>query len=83
MKPSDAVRAHCAKVYIEPARAKGSIVEIRAGDVHKALGYKSRIPLVCGAIGAEKFSDELGIQRVALEGPLQGTNTIFFFKFKE
>ena len=81
MSPSDAVRAHCVKVYIEPAQAKGSIVKIRAGDVHKALGYKSRMPLVCGAIGAEKFSEEQGIKRVALEGSLQGANTVLYFKF--
>src|SRR4051812_1402258 len=48
MSHADDVREHCRAHYLEPARARGeSTVSIRAGDVHSALGYKNRLPLVC------------------------------------
>jgi 5-methylcytosine-specific restriction enzyme B len=47
MRLADDVREHCRVNYVEPARARGeSTVPIRAGEVHTALGYKNRYPLV-------------------------------------
>ena len=78
---ADDVREHCRVHYVEPARARGEpTVAIRTGDVHSALGYKDRIPLVCSAIGAQVFEAECRVKRVGLEGPLTGSNTLFTFQ---
>lgn len=80
MSFADEVRAYCGKQIIEPARQRGDReVRIRAGDIHQDLNYKNRVPLVCSALGATVFEDEFGVRRVAVEGPLNGANTIFRF----
>ncbi len=80
MSLADAVRAHCGTKIVEPARAAGRTeVEIRAGDVHGDLGYKNRLPLVCSALGAAIFEERYRVRRTAVEGPLNGSNTVFKF----
>lgn len=81
MSYAEEVRAYCSRQYIQPARAAGrSEVSIRAGDVHEALGYKNRMPLVCSAIGAAVFSEQNAVRRLAIEGPINGANTVFRFQ---
>jgi 5-methylcytosine-specific restriction enzyme B len=81
MSYADDVRCHCGKKYVEPARARGNrLIEIRAGDVHRDMGFKNRLPLVCSAIGATVFEETQRIRRVAIEGPLNGANTLFRFE---
>ena len=80
MSYADQVRDHCGKTIIEPARQqRRREVEIRAGDVHSDLNFKNRLPLVCSALGSIKFEDEYRVRRTAVEGPLNGTNTLFRF----
>lgn len=75
------VREQCRVQYVEPARARGEATfTIRAGDVHSALGYKNRHPLVCSALGAQAFEESCRVERVAVDGPLNGANTIFTFR---
>jgi hypothetical protein len=77
------VRAYCARQYVEPARANGlKEVTIRSGDVHSALNYQNRFPLVCSALGTSIFCETNGIERVAVEGPLNGANTVFRFALR-
>ena len=74
--------AYCKKNYIDIARGNGEKrISIRSGDVHTALNYKNRYPLVCSAIGSNKFEDLCNIRRVSVEGPINGVNTIFTFEF--
>jgi 5-methylcytosine-specific restriction protein B len=81
MSYADDVRAYCKKTYVEPARAKGEkTVSIRSGDVHAALDYKNRYPLVCSAIGSNKFEEMCGIRRISIDGPINGVNTVFTFE---
>ncbi|MBZ0143766.1 MAG: hypothetical protein K8F56_09295 [Rhodocyclaceae bacterium] len=81
MSYADEVRAYCSRQYIQPARAATrNEVLIRAGDVHEAMGYKNRMPLVCSAIGAAIFSEQNAVRRVAVEGPMNGANTVFRFQ---
>ena len=81
MTHSDRVRAYCLEEYVEPARARGEeSVEIRAGDVHRALEYHNRMPLVCSALGSLKFENEARVERVSIKGPLNGANTVFTFR---
>ena len=78
---ADVVRAYCIDNYIIPARNSGdSVVSIRAGDVHRSLEYKNRLPLVCSALGAKIFEETANVERVSIAGPINGSNAIFTFK---
>lgn len=80
MSYADEVRDYCGRHIVEPARARGEKeVVIRAGDVHKAMGYKNRLPLVCSALGAGLFEETYGVRRKSVDGPLNGSNTVFTF----
>lgn len=82
MSHADEVRAYCVRNYVQPARASGADqFSIRAGDVHEALNYANRLPLVCSAIGATRFCENNGLRRVGIDGPLNGANTVFRFEF--
>lgn len=81
MSLADDVREHCRVHYFEPARANGeSTVTIRAGDVHSALHYKNRYPLVCSSLGATMFEETCKVKRIAVDGPLNGANTLLTFQ---
>ena len=81
MSFADDVRDHCERIYITPARRRrDQVMSIRAGDVHRDMGYRNRYPLVCSAIGAKVFEERCRIERVAVEGPLNGANTMFRFR---
>ncbi|MBI4855128.1 MAG: hypothetical protein HY818_00055 [Acetobacterium woodii] len=83
MSHSDDVREYCMDNIIVPARANGEAqVEIRAGDIHAAMGYRNRMPLVCAALGAIKFEELADVERISLTGPTNGANAIFTFRIK-
>jgi len=83
MSYADDVRQYCQDHIIAPARKRGEKqVSIRAGDIHSAMGYKNRMPLVCAALGAKKFEAIAGVERVSLIGPTNGANAIFTFLIK-
>lgn len=78
---ADVVRAHCGAKIIEPARQSGRVeVEIRVGDIHADLGFKNRLPLVCSALGSAVFEKQYRVRRTAVDGPLNGANTLFRFE---
>jgi hypothetical protein len=81
MSLADDVRRYCKEKYVEPARKSGrKAVKIRAGDVHSALNYRNRYPLVCLALGSNIFKDMCSLRRLSIEGPLNGSNTEFTFE---
>ena len=81
MSFADDVRRHCKVKYVDPARRRGEKrVSIRSGDVHKALGYKNRYPLVCSAIGSNLFEEMCNVKRRSVTGPLNGVSTLFTFE---
>jgi 5-methylcytosine-specific restriction protein B len=81
MKPSDDTRKYVRENYIEPARARGAAeVSVRAGDVHDAMGYTNRYPLIVAALGALKFRSYANVELVRIEGPLNGANTVLTFR---
>lgn len=78
---SDDVREYCGTHYVDQARGRGErSIAIRAGDVHAAMGYKNRLPLVCAALGAKLFEDQYRVRRTAIEGPTNGSTTTFRFE---
>jgi 5-methylcytosine-specific restriction enzyme B len=83
MSHTDDVRRYCKDNIIDPARKRGEMqLEIRAGDVHAAMDYRNRMPLVCSALGANIFEEFAGVERINIAGPINGANTIFTFRVK-
>jgi 5-methylcytosine-specific restriction enzyme B len=81
MSHADEVRQFCKDNIIEQARRNGkNQVEIRAGDIHKDMGYRNRMPLVCAALGAKKFEEMACVERLSITGPSNGANAIFTFR---
>jgi hypothetical protein len=81
MSLADDVRWYCKETYVDPSRKRGEkVVEIRSGDVHSALHYKNRYPLVCSAIGSNLFEELCNVKRKSVEGPLNGVGTLFTFE---
>ena len=77
---ADQIGRHVNDQLIEPARkAKKSQVIVRAGDVHKDLGLKNRMPAVCGALNAWIFQDQYNVILSKRTGPYQGANTTWYF----
>lgn len=84
MTPSDKVRNFCLENYTIPARERGeNTVSIRAGDVHKALNYIKRFPLVCASLGLNKFEEMANVERISIEVPTNGSNAVYVFIVKE
>lgn len=78
MSLADDVRQYCKATYVDPARSKGQkTVTIRSGDVHSALNYRNRYPLVCSAIGSNRFQEMCNVKRISVMGPLNGVSTLF------
>ena len=81
MSLSDDVREHCKVTYVNPARTNSErTVTICTGDVHRDMNYRNRYPLVCSAIGSNKFEKICNVKRISVEGPLNGANTLFTFE---
>lgn len=80
MKLADQIRQYVRVQLIEPARVAGRRqVKVRAGDVHAALDLENRMPAVCGALDAGRFSDEARVTLVRRSGPKQGANAEWIF----
>lgn len=65
---------------IKPARMVGvKIVSVNAGAVHTAMGLTSRMPAVCGAIGANTFCATYGVKLLSRSGPQNGATATFTY----
>jgi len=68
--------------YVEPARQSGqTMVEIRAGEVHRALGWKNRVASVCTTLESQKFQRESGLSLFHTSGPASGRSTTVSFAY--
>jgi hypothetical protein len=76
MSDSDLIREHAAKLYLAEARRQSrTTFEVNVGAVHKALGLRNRVPLVCAALRSAKFLKENHLRLVAQTGPPSGLST--------
>lgn len=79
------IRSFVAKEYIEPARRKGERrVKVIAGDVHRALHLRNRVPNVCQVLDSRKFCEEMGVELEEKSGPPSGMGTrmIYIYRLK-
>jgi hypothetical protein len=84
LRPSDRVRDHVKRKYIDPAiKAGKKSLSIRAGDIHKELGFTRRIPVVCSALRSRKLQKICGIKLTYVGGPNNSTTTTFAYRLSE
>jgi hypothetical protein len=83
-RPSDRVRDHVKRKYIDPAQKDGKkSLSIRAGDVHRELGFTRRIPVVCSALRSRKLQKKCDIELTYVGGPNNSTTTTFTYRLKK
>jgi len=84
LRPSDRVRDHIKRKYINPAKKAGKkTLSIRAGDIHKELGFSRRIPVVCSALRSRKLSKSCDIELTYIGGPNNSTTTTFTYSLNK
>jgi hypothetical protein len=84
MPPSDRVREHVKKKYVNPAKKAGKkSLSIRAGDIHRELGFLRRIPVVCSALRSRKFQKKCNIELAYVDGTNNTTTTTFTYRLKQ
>jgi hypothetical protein len=76
------VRQHAVETYLSPARRRRDrTVSVNVGAVHKALRLGNRVPLVCTALGSQKFLKENGLKLISKVGPPSGQSTTVTYTY--
>lgn len=77
---ADRIRRYALEHYIKPAHRRGDlIVQIRAGDLHNALGLTAAHANVCQALQGRKFLEMAGIGEPSVAGPVNSSTTTFTY----
>ena len=80
---SDLVREYVRREYLEPAQRRGDReIRIVAGDIHRALRFHNRVPLVCNALASKRFLEENQLHLESREGPPSGLSTTVVFTYR-
>ena len=83
LPPSDRVREHVKRKYVDPAKKAGKkSLSIRAGDIHRELGFIRRIPVVCSALRSRKFQKNCNIKLAYVDGHNNTTTAKFTYRLK-
>lgn len=70
------VRRYVHDHYVRPAKRNGrNRFRVVVGEIHKALGLKNRVPLVCNALSSRKFLEENSLRIIERTGPPSGQST--------
>lgn len=73
---AEAIRIYAEKEYVAPARRKGAQrVQIVAGDVHRGMRLRNRVPNVCSVLGSRTFLERNGLAIEEVSGPPSGMGT--------
>jgi hypothetical protein len=84
LPPSDRVRDHVKRKYVDPAKKAGKeSLSIRAGDIHSELGFSRRIPVVCSALRSRKFQKNCDIELAYVDGHNNTTTAKFTYRLKK
>ena len=86
MEPTsaEAIRIFAEREYVAPARQKGArSLKITAGDVHRGMRLKNRVPNVCSVLGSKIFLERNGLAIEEVAGPPSGmgTRVIYTYRF--
>jgi len=62
--------------YVEPARQRReTLLTLRAGDLHRELGLRNRVPNVCQVMESKLLEKEAGVRVSSKQGPPSGRGT--------
>ncbi|HZL69290.1 MAG TPA: hypothetical protein VFC29_18405 [Candidatus Limnocylindrales bacterium] len=79
----DTIRSYAVKQYVAVARRKGEKrVRIVAGDVHRALKLKNRVPNVCNALTSRIFLEQNHLAIEDVSGPPSGMGTRMIYTYR-
>ena len=79
----DAIRAYAVQEYVAVARRRGEKrVQIVAGDVHRALKLKNRVPNVCNALTSRIFLEQNHLAIEDVSGPPSGMGTRVIYTYR-
>ncbi len=80
---SDSIRRSAQRSYVHPARHRGlKRFSINVGEVHRSLALQNRVPLVCQALGSEKFLEANSLKLVSKTGPPSGQSTTVTYTYE-
>jgi len=80
---ADAIRSYVHREYIAPARRKGlRRVRVVAGEVHRALELKNRVPNVCNALTSKRFLQQNQLVIEEESGPPSGMGTRMTYTYR-
>lgn len=70
------IREYIRLRYVEPARRRHeTLVTLRAGDIHRELGLRNRVPNVCQVMESKLLEREAGVRVSSKQGPPSGRGT--------
>ena len=73
---AEQIRHHLQLEYFSPARRRGErFVTVRAGDVHRELGLRNRVPNVCQVMESRILEREAGVKVSSKQAPPKGRGT--------
>jgi hypothetical protein len=76
IQTAQAIRDHLRTRHFEPARRrKETLVTLRAGDIHRELGLRNRVPNVCQVMESRLLEKEAGVRVSSKQGPPSGRGT--------
>lgn len=80
---SDSIRHSAQRSYVHRARHRGvKRFSINVGEVHRSLALQNRVPLVCQALGSEKFLEANSLKLVSKTGPPSGQSTTVTYTYE-
>jgi len=80
---SERIRQFVTREYLQPARQRGETTfTVRAGDVHKRLGLKQRMPQVCLALRSQKFLRDNSLRLLNQTGPESGQSSTVTYTYQ-
>jgi hypothetical protein len=83
MSDTERVREWVETKVIQPARARGDrVFTVTAGDVHRQLGLKNRVPVVCQALKSKRFLQENHLVLKDMSGPPSGLSTTVRYTYE-
>jgi hypothetical protein len=84
LRPSERVREYVKHKYVDPAKKAGKkSLSIRAGDIHRELGFLRRIPVVCSALRSRKLQKNCDIELAYVDGINNTTAATFTYRLKK
>ena len=64
------IREYIRTRYLEPPGSRReTLVTVRAGDVHRELGLRNRVPNVCQVMESRLLEKEAGVKVSSKQGP--------------